>query len=372
MPWKATSAMEERKAFASDHALGVFSFAELCRRFGVSRKTGYKWIRRYEEGGEAGLGDRSRRPSRVPHATPPEKVVRIVALRKKYGWGAKKLLKILERRDPEEVWPARSTVEDILKRAGCVTSRSRRSFPGHAPRPQTAMSAPNEVWTVDFKGEFKMGNGIYCYPLTVMDGFSRYLLACEEVLDGLKSGAGGLLEALPGAWLAADHSERQRMSFRDDGVGAPIALGGVVDPAGHHSGAQRAGSPGAERQARANASRAEASRDPTSAGKPRGSAASLQSVSRGVQRGEAARRHRPGDAREPLRGIRASESKSDAIARVSAASRAAPGEREWWHALGRQVGLRQSCTCRRGRRSRAGRRRSLGRLLRSREVGPSR
>lgn len=179
MPWKATSAMKERKAFASDHALGVFSFAELCRRFGVSRKTGYKWIRRYEEGGEAGLDDRSRRPSRVPHATPPEKVVRIVALRKKYGWGAKKLLKILERRDPEEVWPARSTVEDILKRAGCVTSRSRRSFPGHAPRPQTAMSAPNEVWTVDFKGEFKMGNGIYCYPLTVMDGFSRYLLACD-------------------------------------------------------------------------------------------------------------------------------------------------------------------------------------------------
>jgi transposase InsO family protein len=171
--------MDERSAFVRDHRLGVFSVAELCRRFGVSRKTGYKWLGRYAEGGASALGSRSRRPHHVPHETKAARVERIVALRRKYGWGAKKILRILEGREPAVSWPARSTIEDILKREGLVIPRRRRTYPGHAPRPQTPMSVPNEVWTTDFKGEFRLGNGIYCYPLTVMDGCSRYLLGCQ-------------------------------------------------------------------------------------------------------------------------------------------------------------------------------------------------
>jgi len=179
VPWKATSPMDERRAFVRDHELGVFSVAELCRRFGVSRKTGYKWLQRHARGGVAALVSRSRRPHHIPHETKAAKVERIVELRRRHGWGAKKLLRLLESREPKVSWPARSTIEDILKRHGLVISRRRRSYPGHAPRPQTSMSAPNEVWTADFKGEFRMGNGIYCYPLTVVDGFSRYLLGCQ-------------------------------------------------------------------------------------------------------------------------------------------------------------------------------------------------
>lgn len=171
--------MDERRSFVRDHELGVFSMAELCRRFGVSRKTGYKWLRRHAEGGPGALASRSRRPHSSPHETKRQEVERIVDLRRKHGWGAKKILRILERREPCVSWPARSTVEDILKREGLVMPRRRRVYPGHAPRPQTPMSAPNEVWTTDFKGEFRMGNGTYCYPLTVVDGYSRYLLGCE-------------------------------------------------------------------------------------------------------------------------------------------------------------------------------------------------
>lgn len=180
MPWKKTSPMHERKRFVEDVALGVFSMAELTRRFGVSRKTGYKWLRRHEEEGEGGLADRSKRPHFSPQQTDEGTWGRVLEIKRLHrDWGAKKLLKILRRKEPRRPWPACSTVSAFLKREGLVVAKRRRIWPGHAPKPQTPMTAPNEIWTVDYKGEFKTGDGIYCYPLTIVDGFSRYLLACQ-------------------------------------------------------------------------------------------------------------------------------------------------------------------------------------------------
>jgi transposase InsO family protein len=98
-------------------------------------------------------------------------------------WGAKKLLRILATRHPTWLLPARSTASDLLQRHGLVTHRRRRQFPSHPGRPLTPMTAPNEIWTADFKGQFLTRNGLYCYPLTIVDGFSRYLLACQGLLS---------------------------------------------------------------------------------------------------------------------------------------------------------------------------------------------
>lgn len=190
MPWRETSPMDERRLFVKDYWRGTFSMATLCRRYGISRKTGYKWIGRFEEDGPAGLEDRSRRPRSSPTATPRSIVEPILELRGRHPtWGAKKLLSILERRSPRVDWPARSTVCDILKREGMVTTRRRRAYPGHGGRPTTPMTSPNEIWSADFKGEFKTRDGVYCYPLTISDGYSRFLLACQALDSTAHQGA---------------------------------------------------------------------------------------------------------------------------------------------------------------------------------------
>ena len=178
--------MDERVRFVADWKREFCSVAELCRRYAVSRKTGYKWINRYTEDGASGLHERSRRPEACPHATAPEVVEALVELRRAHPtWGAKKLLRVLGDRHPKWELPARSTCCEVLKRRGLVQGRRRRTLPGHPGRPMTPMKEPNAVWSVDFKGQFKTRDGRYCYPLTVTDGFSRYLLACQ----GLRSTA---------------------------------------------------------------------------------------------------------------------------------------------------------------------------------------
>jgi len=178
--------MNEKVRFIADVQRDFASMAELCARFGVSRKTAYKWIDRYNADGPSGLLDRSRRPQNCPHQTPHAVVEALLDLRRLHpSWGAKKLLRILSRRRPDVNWPSRSTASELLKRHGLVTSRKRRSYPGHPGRPMTPMDEPNSIWTADFKGQFRTRDGEYCYPLTIVDGFSRYLLACQ----GLRSTA---------------------------------------------------------------------------------------------------------------------------------------------------------------------------------------
>jgi transposase InsO family protein len=183
--------MTQRRELIEDFQRGLFSLSELCRQFGVSRKTAYKWLERYGEGGEEALADRSRAPRSCPHRTAGQVVAAIVALRQEHPrWGPRKLLDWLEDRRPGGAWPARSTTADILRRHGLVRPRRRRAALEHPGKPTTVASKPNRVWSGDFKGEFKTGDGWYCYPLTVVDSCSRYLLGCR----GLESTAHDLAQ----------------------------------------------------------------------------------------------------------------------------------------------------------------------------------
>ena len=184
MPWKEASPMTERMRFIADYLRGVYSMTELCDWYDISRKTGYKILRRFESDGVDALADRSRRPHTSPDRTPEDVVDAILEVRKRHpGWGAKKIIGRLCIKNPEWPAPALSTGSDILKRHGLVTSPRRRKHPGHPGRPDTSMSEPNKIWTIDFKGHFRTRNGVYCYPLTVVDGFSRYILACDAFLS---------------------------------------------------------------------------------------------------------------------------------------------------------------------------------------------
>jgi transposase InsO family protein len=183
MPWLETNPVLERQRFVKDVESGHWTMSEICVRYGISRITGYKWLDRFHQSGVAGLQDHSRAPRSCPHQTPQELVELVLKENERYGWGARKILKRLRTQLPERTWPARSTIFDILKRHGRVEPRRRRrrwKHPGAAPFNTTA---PNQVWTVDFKGQFLMRNGVYCYPLTIVDHFSRYLLCCHGLLD---------------------------------------------------------------------------------------------------------------------------------------------------------------------------------------------
>lgn len=179
MPWRVTSPMHERQRFVWDAESARCSFSELCRRYGISRKTGYKWLARYRRLGPDSLADRSHRPQQCPHATDPTLIREILALRKSWRWGARKLHQLLLDTHPAEEVPARATIHRILVRHGRVRRHRRARIRAHPGRPQTPLTGPNVVWSVDFKGQFKLGDGRYCYPLTVQDAYSRYLLACE-------------------------------------------------------------------------------------------------------------------------------------------------------------------------------------------------
>jgi transposase InsO family protein len=173
--------MEEKLCFVAQVLEGE-AMTDACRRFGISRKTGYKIFNRYKEHGLAALTDRSRRPVRYANQLPAQVESLIVALkREKPHWGARKLRELLVRRLNGDVRvPAKSTVHAVLDRHGLV-SRARRRRNKAQGTPLSEGAAPNDLWCADFKGEFKLGNGRYCYPLTVTDQASRYLLLCEAL-----------------------------------------------------------------------------------------------------------------------------------------------------------------------------------------------
>jgi transposase InsO family protein len=184
MPWLETDAVEQRERFLCDVRVAVFPVTELCARYGISRKTGYKWLARFKEEGRRGLGDRSRAPHHCPHRIAPEWADRICAARRAHPtWGPRKLLDWLARRDPQFVRPAISTAGDLLARHGLVKKRRRRRRHAHPGVVPPTTTAPNDLWTADFKGHFRTRDSLYCYPLTVADQHTRYLLACH----GLRS-----------------------------------------------------------------------------------------------------------------------------------------------------------------------------------------
>ena len=178
--------MEERMQFITRLREGE-RMTDLCREFGVSRKTAHKFVTRYEAHGVNGLMDRRRVASKI-RRTSPEATKRILALRDKHPtWGPKKLRQVLATQQPDVAMPATSTIGEILKRAGRVVVRRRRKHqPPRLPARLSEPKKPNDLWCIDYKGEFRMGNGRYCYPLTITDAATRYILACEgfEAIDG--------------------------------------------------------------------------------------------------------------------------------------------------------------------------------------------
>jgi len=176
--------MEERWEFIRECETELFTMTELAAQYGISRKTAYKWLTRYREDRTRGLHDRSRRPHVSPQTTDADLIDLLVAHRRRHPrWGAKKLLAIAARQRPDLEWPSRATVYTWLKRRGLVVLRQRRPRSRHLPpSPLPAITAANEVWTTDFKGEFRTGDGRYCYPLTLRDGFSRFVLRCDGLL----------------------------------------------------------------------------------------------------------------------------------------------------------------------------------------------
>jgi transposase InsO family protein len=174
--------MDQKIQFIRDWRRGRHTVTDLCAMYSISRKTGYKWLERYIEDGPDGLLERSRAADQVTNRTAPEVEQALLELRCRHPrWGAKKLLHTLARRAPELELPCRSTVCAILSRNGLVTARPRRRAIGHPGKPQSELLLPNDCWSADFKGQFKTGDGIYCYPLTVTDNFSRYLLECRAL-----------------------------------------------------------------------------------------------------------------------------------------------------------------------------------------------
>lgn len=179
MPWRELKPMDEKVMFIADYLRQVNSFTGLCEQFGISRKTGYKWVERYKQSGMNGLVERSRRrheQERIPY------VIReyIIDLRRRSAvdLGPKKIQALVEQRYPGQS-PSRTTIYTILKEAGLITPRKvRRRVPSY-PKPLQSADAPNELWSADYKGQFLTRDGKWCYPLTVMDHASRFLLACE-------------------------------------------------------------------------------------------------------------------------------------------------------------------------------------------------
>ena len=188
MPWRTLTPMSQRYEFVILAGQSGLAFNELCRRFGVSRKTGYKWLQRYRAGGAEALQEQSRRPRHSPRQTPPAVTDAVVALRRAQpAWGGRKLRRRLQDLGHRQV-PAASTCTAILRRADLLGSQ-----PAPGPLQRFERSSPNELWQMDHKGDFATQSGQRCYPLTLLDDHSRFNLVLA------------LLPCFPGSHISPIH-----------------------------------------------------------------------------------------------------------------------------------------------------------------------
>lgn len=182
MGWKVKNPVEARMEFIVEYQSGDWDMTSLCAAYGISRPTGYKWVKRFEEYGPAGLEDMSRAPHTHPNEVSKEVEEAILELRaKRPSQGPKKIREVLRRRHPNQCWPAISTIGEILNRHGLVSPRRRQSRVRPSGRPLSPYTAPNTVWCADFKGKFQMQDGCWCSPLTITDGNTRFLLRCQSM-----------------------------------------------------------------------------------------------------------------------------------------------------------------------------------------------
>lgn len=179
MPWETTNVMEARIRLVVAYMARQVTMTSLCLLYGVSRKTGYKWVAEFLDKGLAGLGDRSRAPGRGRHWTTPATAALIIQVRKAHPrWGARKILGFLRLHHRGRRLPSATAAHEILRQAGLIKARRRRArWREHGGR-RAGATRPNQLWTIDFKGQFRTKDGRYCYPLTVVDAYSRYILGC--------------------------------------------------------------------------------------------------------------------------------------------------------------------------------------------------
>lgn len=188
MPWQELSPVNLRMRFVAEWQTGLWSMTELCAQYQVTRKTGYKWVDRCERDGPKALHDRSRRPHRMPTATPAAIVTAVFAVRRRHPtWGGRKIRAWLQRQEPHTEWPQRTTICDLLQRHELTRERPRHPRVPRQGAPLAPVTGPNDTWTLDFKGQFRTGDATLCYPLTVRDAFSRFVLGCEA-LRGIDAG----------------------------------------------------------------------------------------------------------------------------------------------------------------------------------------
>jgi transposase InsO family protein len=180
MPWSKDSPEDIRSRFVVEAQRDEMPFSRLCAAYGISRETGYKWVSRYAREGRAGLIERSRAPVQRPHAISSDVAELLVDMRTEHPtWGPRKVLARLERLGRRGL-PAASTVGELFKRRGLVASSKRRRTPLRSQRDaRPPCDGPNDIWSVDFKGQFRLGNGAACFPLTIADVFSRYVFEIE-------------------------------------------------------------------------------------------------------------------------------------------------------------------------------------------------
>jgi putative transposase len=178
MPWKETDPMTERVQFIAAYLSEVYSMTELCERVGIRRNTGYTWVRRYTAEGPVGLQEKPRAPHRCPHRLSQEAEAALLEAKRAHPhWGPRKILPYLARRRPALALPAPSTAGELFRRAGLRPARQPRCGHQHPGAIPWQAEVPNAVWTADFKGQVRTGDGLYCYPLTVADAYSRFLLS---------------------------------------------------------------------------------------------------------------------------------------------------------------------------------------------------
>jgi putative transposase len=174
--------MDQRVAFIADWLRNERTMTELAARYGISRRIAYKWVDRYEADPAHGLAERSRAPKTHGRAMAAEVREAVLALRQQHPrWGPKKLRRVLEERRPDQAWPAASTIGDLLRRAGLSAPQRRTRYPVPRTAPLAAATAPNAVWSADFKGWFRTADGTRCDPLTITDACSRFVLCCRIV-----------------------------------------------------------------------------------------------------------------------------------------------------------------------------------------------
>ncbi len=182
MPFTEKSVMDERLCFVSACLRAEEPMSTICSRYGISRKTGYKWLLRYQTDGVAGLVEHSRAPKTVAHRICEAQAELLLALKSRHPtWGPRKLVTRLKRDHPDETWPAISTVGDFLSRQGLVCARRERRHAPASSGPTVDALAANDSWSADFKGWFRTGDGVRCEPLTISDNYSRFLFTCHAV-----------------------------------------------------------------------------------------------------------------------------------------------------------------------------------------------